>query len=134
MINHQLESLEDLIHSRKINIIKHLGPETTILMNPYLAEILFVNLIKNAIRHNITKGELIIELTDDHFLISNSGPALQTDPEMLFKRFHTSSSSPESLGLGLSIVQKICDMYGFKVGYSYQNGMHIMRVDLKGGI
>ena len=129
MINHQLESLEDLINSKKIKVIKRLDSNVTVLMNPYLAEILLVNLIKNALRHNVTGGELSLELSSSTFKIANSGPPLQIDPKMLFKRFHTSSSSPESLGLGLSIVQKICDMYSFKVGYSYQNGMHVMNVD-----
>ena len=129
MINNQLESLEDLILSKKIKIIQRLDNEVTITMNPYLAEIMLVNLIKNAIRHNITGGDLIIELTKHSLKIANSGPPLKMDPEMLFKRFQKSSSSPESLGLGLAIVQKICDMYGYKVGYSYQNEMHTMSVE-----
>jgi hypothetical protein len=55
------------------------------------------------------------------------------DAEMVFKRFYKSSSSPESLGLGLAIVQKICDVYGFKVEYSYSNEMHTMMVDFATG-
>ncbi|HZK93649.1 MAG TPA: HAMP domain-containing sensor histidine kinase [Prolixibacteraceae bacterium] len=129
MINHQLESLEDLILSKKINIIKRFDNDVTIQMNPYLAEILLINLIKNAVRHNIKGGELIIELTKHRFEISNSGPPLQIDPVMLFERFHKSSSSPESLGLGLAIVQKICTLYGFKIGYNYKNEMHVMHVE-----
>ncbi len=129
MINHQLESLEDLIHAKKIKVTKQMDNEITVPMNPYLAEILLVNLIKNALRHNITGGELKIELTKESLRIANSGPELQFHPEILFKRFHTSSTSPESLGLGLSIVEKICTMYGFKVSYSYQNSMHVMQVD-----
>jgi signal transduction histidine kinase len=110
-------------------VIKRLDTDVTIQMNPYLAEILLVNLIKNAIRHNVTGGELIIELSNERLGIANSGPPLQMDPEMLFKRFHKSSSHPESLGLGLSIVQKICALYGYKIGYSYENGTHIMHVE-----
>ncbi|MCX6229629.1 MAG: HAMP domain-containing sensor histidine kinase, partial [Bacteroidia bacterium] len=129
MINHQLESLEDLIHSKKIKITKLLDPEATISVNPYLAEILFVNLIKNAIRHNLTGGHLILELTSQSLKIANSGSSTPLDPEMLFKRFHTSSSSPESLGLGLSIVQKICTIYGFQISYRYEDELHVMQVD-----
>jgi signal transduction histidine kinase len=129
MIDFQLESLEDLIISKKISVIKRLENDGTIHMNPYLAEILLVNLIKNAVRHNISSGELIIELTKDKLTIANSGAPLQMDPELLFKRFHKASSSPESLGLGLAIVQKICTLYGFKIGYSYENRMHTIRVE-----
>ena len=133
MINHQLESLEDLILSKEIKITKRFDNDATIEMNPYLAEILLVNLIKNAIRHNITGGDLIVELTKHSFEIANSGPPLQMDPAMLFERFHKSSSAPESLGLGLAIVQKICTLYGFKIGYHYKDEMHIMRVDFAKG-
>jgi signal transduction histidine kinase len=129
MIDLQLENLEDLIHSKKIKVIKRLDDGVTIQMNPYLAEIMLVNLIKNAVRHNITGGELIIGLSKQRLEIANSGLPLKMDPEMLFKRFHKASSSPESLGLGLAIVQKICDMYNFKIGYSYQNDMHTMTVE-----
>jgi len=133
MINHQLESLEDLILSKKIKITKRFDNDVTIQMNPYLAEILLINLIKNAVRHNIKGGELILELTKHRFEIANSGQPLQIDPEMLFERFHKSSSSPESLGLGLAIVQKICNIYGFKIGYHYKDEMHIMRVEFSKG-
>ena len=133
MINHQIESLEDLILAKKIKVIRHMEDEATVVMNPYLADILLVNLIKNALRHNISGGELNIELTKEHLKIANSGPVLKVDPETMFKRFHTSSSSSESLGLGLSIVQKICTMYGFNVNYSYQNSLHVMQVDFNKG-
>lgn len=129
MIDLQLENLEDLIHSKKIKVIKRLTEDVTIHMNPYLAEILLVNLIKNAVRHNIIGGELIIELSKNRLQIANSGLSLKMDPGMLFKRFHKSSSSPESLGLGLAIVQKICNLYDFKIGYSYHNEMHTMTVE-----
>ena len=133
MINHQLESIEDLILSKKIKITRQFDSGVTIYMNPYLAEILFVNLIKNAIRHNIKGGDLIIEVSKNRLEIANSGPPLQMDQKLLFKRFHKSSSSPESLGLGLAIVHKICVLYGFKIGYSYQNETHIMHVDFAKG-
>ncbi len=129
IINLQLENLEELIHAKKIKLIKKLEEEFTINMNPYLAEILQINLIKNAVRHNIPGGELIIELTKSKLLIANSGPPLTLEPELLFKRFHKSSSTPESLGLGLAIVQKICEMYNFKISYTYQNDLHTMTVE-----
>lgn len=129
MIDIQLENLEDIIHAKKIHITKNLGPEVTISMNPYLAEILLINLIKNAVRHNISGGDLIIELTKAKLIIANSGLPLKTDPELLFKRFHKSSSAPESLGLGLSIVQKICEIYDFSISYAFQNELHTMTVE-----
>jgi len=97
-------------------------------MNPYLAEVLFSNLIKNAIRHNIAGGKLILELSGGGYSFQNSGPELKFNPEDLFKKIYKSSSSSESLGLGLAIVQKICEVYDFELQYRYQNQLHCMYV------
>jgi len=132
IFDYQLELLEDLIYSKNLEISTRYEQDVLINMNPYLAEVLLSNLIKNAIRHNIYGGKIIIELTKNYLLISNSGSELKSNPEDLFKRFYKSSSSKESLGLGLSIVQKICEVYDFKLNYSYQNELHSMRVEFTG--
>jgi len=129
IFDYQFDFLEDLILSKKLEISTNYEDNVQIKVNPYLAEVLFSNLIKNAIRHNIEGGKIIIELTGKQLMISNSGSALMTDPENLFKRFYKSSTSKESLGLGLSIVQKICEVYDFRLNYDYQNDLHRIRVD-----
>jgi signal transduction histidine kinase len=112
-------------------VVKHFDPNAVLLMNPYLADILFANLIKNAIRHNLPGGELIIRIETNSLTISNSGKELKIDKELLFGRFHKQSASPESLGLGLAIVQKICEVYGFTVDYRYEDGLHHFEVDYR---
>ena len=129
IIDHQLESLEDLIDARKIEIVRQYEDEVVLMMNPYLAEILFANLIKNAIRHNISGGKLIISLSNQLIKISNSGAELNIDQALLFERFHKQSSSPESLGLGLAIVRNICEVYGFNINYLYENELHHFGLD-----
>ena len=100
-------------------------------MNPYLAEIMLSNLIKNAIRHNVEGGKLLIDFNKEKIVISNTGSKNKIDKDILFKRFHKSSSSSDSLGLGLAIVLKICEVYGFSLEYDYKNEMHCMKVNLK---
>ena len=124
-----LEELDDLIRSKKIEVVKHIMPDVTLLMNPYLAEMLIVNLVKNAIRHNVKGGKLVLEVEETFLQVSNTGPELSVDKNQLFKRFYKSSSSPESLGLGLAIVQKICALYGFEVAYQFTENMHCLRVN-----
>ncbi len=131
ILNSLLEDLEDLIHSKKIEVIRNIASNVTLQMNPYLAEMLIVNLVKNAVRHNVKGGKLIIELEDSFLLISNTGPDLPVDKNLLFKRFYKSSSSPESLGLGLAIVRKICVLYHFEVGYQFNEGLHCLMVGFK---
>jgi signal transduction histidine kinase len=131
ILNSLLEDLEDLIHSKKIEVIRKIASYVTLQMNPYLAEMLIVNLVKNAVRHNVKGGKLIVELEDGFLQISNTGPDLPVDKNLLFKRFYKSSSSPESLGLGLAIVRKICVLYSFEVSYHFLEGLHCLRVSFK---
>ena len=128
IITNQIDQLEDIIESKKISVRNNVKSEFTVKMNPYLAEILFVNLIKNAIRHNVSKGEIIIEQGNNMIEISNSGPKKEMNSEDLFKRFHKSSKSSESLGLGLAIVKKICEVYNFNISYVYKD-MHVFRIE-----
>ncbi|MFH0867450.1 MAG: HAMP domain-containing sensor histidine kinase [Bacteroidota bacterium] len=131
LIDFQLGNLEDLILSKKINVIRNTKEPASVHMNPYLAEILFSNLVKNAIRHNREGGSMVIDYLKDQVEISNTGSKHKIDAETLFNRFQKSSSSAESLGLGLSIVKKICEVYGFKLDYVYKNDMHCIKVDFK---
>lgn len=124
-----LENLDDLIRSKKLVVVRNFAPDVTVQMNPYLAEMLIVNLVKNAVRHNVKGGQLVVEVGQTFFQISNNGPELPLDNNLLFKRFYKSSASPESLGLGLAIVQKICALYSFEVSYQFKENMHCLRVD-----
>jgi signal transduction histidine kinase len=129
ILTNLLDNLEDLIWSKKLEVVTNFVPNTTIQMNPYLAEMLVVNLVKNAVRHNVKGGKLEIEIGQAFFRVSNTGPEQPLDNNLLFQRFYKSSTSPESLGLGLSIVEKICALYGFRVSYQFIEKMHCLRVD-----
>ena len=99
-----------------------------IKMNAQLADILISNILSNAIRHNISGGKIKVELKDTSLLVCNSGNPPEVPAEKLFKRFQKSGSSGESVGLGLSIVKQICDSYNLNVHYTYNEGMHCMRI------
>ncbi|MCB0643834.1 MAG: HAMP domain-containing histidine kinase [Phaeodactylibacter sp.] len=93
-------------------------------MSKTLAEILLTNLIKNAIRHNLEDGYIRILLKDRLFQIENSGRPMEGDPKDLFKRFKRCSNTEESLGLGLSIVKRICTLYHLQIDYEVTGQNH----------
>jgi len=130
ILTNQINQLEDIIDSKNIKVINEVDADFSVNMNPYLAEILFVNLIKNAIRHNIKNGEIIIQNQNYIIKISNTGPKEELNSEDLFKRFHKSSNSTESLGLGLAIVKKICEVYSYAISYEY-HGKHSFSINFR---
>jgi len=119
LIKEKLSLFEDAIQDKNIKLELDLLDITHAYMNPYLAETLIINLIKNAIVHNEKGGVLRISLSNNSLSISNSGSPLSFNESDIFKRFTRSNENKKSLGIGLSIVQRICDLYTFNIAYSY---------------
>jgi signal transduction histidine kinase len=128
LITLQLNNYEELFSSKQISIKINSKEEIILAMNETLAQILISNLITNAIKHNIKNGSIEITLLENELIVANTGSALTNHPKTLFERFKKDKVNAESLGLGLSIVKKICERYNFKVNYIYENGLHIIKV------
>ncbi len=124
----RLSNYEELLQAKQIGLINKINPGVKLVLNETLADILITNLLSNAIKHNIEKGFIEIELNKSYLAISNPGATLITRPSTLFERFKKESSSNNSLGLGLSIVKKICDTYGFEIKYNYSKEIHTLIV------
>lgn len=123
-----LGNFKDLLFVQEIEVRKNKTGDFSTEMSHALAEILIANLIQNAIRHN--EGNFIdIEITSDFYKISNIGKALEMKPEKLFKRFKRDSKKEESLGLGLSIIQRICEVSGLKIRYEVSKNRHSFKIN-----
>jgi len=118
------EDFSDLIEFKKLNLILEKFASPVISMNVDLARILFSNIIKNAINHNINIGFITISIEINQVTISNSGKELSVSPETLFERFNKRTDNSHSTGLGLAIVKTICQLYGFHISYSYKESTH----------
>ena len=118
-----LNNFEEMIAFKK-NDLKTTLIDKILILDPILANILFANLIKNAIQHNKEEGFIFLSLDNEKFVIENSGDVLSEEPEKLFKRFHKNKYSSESMGLGLAINRKICELYGFTLEYKHHEGIH----------
>ncbi|MEI6434952.1 MAG: HAMP domain-containing sensor histidine kinase [Bacteroidota bacterium] len=129
IINIILDHFSDLIAHREIRLSTKFISPGILKMNHSLAETFFSNLISNAMKHNISQGFIEIAVDQNTFKISNSGQILKTNPAQLFERFRKSDSNQDSVGLGLSIVQRIASLYEFEISYLHHDGVHEMIVN-----
>lgn len=128
LVQSVLDDFQDQIEFKELEVSFVAGHELIVNMNGELARILVTNLIKNAIRHNVKRGRLDIQLTPASLQISNSGPDQSLNPDNVFRRFHKESDDHTSTGLGLAIVKSIADLSGFQVAYNYVSGIHLFAV------
>jgi signal transduction histidine kinase len=130
IVDKTLEHFQEMTDLKYIQVEREYTHPMILQMNRTLAESLFTNLVSNAIRHNHSNGLIKISIRSNVFTISNTGPELNMDPRKLFDRFRKSDSRPESVGLGLSIVQKICIFYQLSLHYKYHQGFHTLVISL----
>ena len=126
IIDKTLEHFQEMIELTGIRVSKHCINPMILHMNHSLAEILINNLISNGIRHNLPDGIIDITINTHILTIFNTGPVLNIDPQQLFGRFRKSDNRSESVGLGLSIVHKICTLYRWNIRYNYYQGLHTL--------
>ncbi len=128
IISVELENLQPMIEESELNIERKDNEPIKVIMNRSLAHTLVQNILKNAIRHNTEGGYINISIHANRLIIANSGLASEFEPEKLFGRFKKNSQHPHSLGIGLSIVKRICDISGISISYQQKGSEHIFEL------
>ncbi len=129
-INEVFEHAISNFHELTSVQIKSKGSSTiNITMDRSLASVLCNNLLSNAVKHNIANNPITVFFEENRVRVTNSGTKALNNPDHIFDRFYKESKKPDSTGLGLSIVKKICDYYGFVPSYRYEKNNHVFQVD-----
>jgi Signal transduction histidine kinase len=126
-----LDNYKEIMQLKKIKVEMDASDEALVEMNDVLAEVMISNLLSNAVRFNIDGGFIKCHIDIMFLIITNSGLAMITNPEDLFKRFHKNSDNPQSVGLGLSIVKEIAESYGMNITYTCINDVHEIKLQYR---
>jgi signal transduction histidine kinase len=129
-VRNKFRILEEMIQQKNITVTIQADEDVYMRMHGSLADLLFDNLIGNALKHNqentrlYGQGFISISIQRNQFTISNSGEPLRIPTEKLFDRFVKNNQSSDSLGLGLAIVKQICVSYNFTVQFFSEKNIH----------
>lgn len=93
---------------------------------------IFDNLISNAIKYSNLNETIFIELKDNYFLIKNRGKIKNL--KNLTKKFYRENKNEGGFGLGLYIVKKICDSYGFDLKINNKNEFVEIKIVFKNSL
>ena len=130
ILDETLNLFEDQIRIDELVIRKDIQGDLRFNMNENLAYILIKNIIKNAVIHNIEKGFIRIKQLENGkgIQIINSGINLDVSTDQLFERFQVGGGYADSIGLGLSIISRICEVSGINLSYTHNQGEHVVTI------
>ena len=136
LVKGALDSFEELIEMKALQLTAEVQENVWVALHPALADLLLMNLLGNAIRHNSPgiggEGWIVVELTREGLVIANCGREPQVPVEELFERFKKGNPGGDSIGIGLAIVRQICDLAGFSIEYQFRDGVHSLAVGFTG--
>ncbi|KUG11888.1 hypothetical protein BEI02_09140 [Elizabethkingia sp. HvH-WGS333] len=106
----------------------HIENEIEITANPILIDILIGNILSNAIRHSENGEKVLVRTSHQELVIGNYGNN-ELNKKDLFQRFKKQSENTNSIGLGLEMSKKICDLYHYDIQYQFINDMHLFSIN-----
>lgn len=128
LVSRFLFDFKELVELKEIKMFSEVSPDVQVTGNLVLLELLVTNLLNNAVRHNHSGGEIYVRLMTNKLEVKNTGEALKVDANDIFNRFKKGSDNPDSLGLGLSIVKRICTEHQFDIKYTRADEQHCFTV------
>ncbi|MBN2571964.1 MAG: HAMP domain-containing histidine kinase [Ignavibacteriales bacterium] len=128
LIENHITAVSELVELKEMEINATLSESHTLLIDPYLFDIVVKNLVRNAITYGSNKEPIEIKTTEKTFEISNYGEILNFSADKLFERFYHTDHEKGAIGLGLAIVKKICELNNLKISYAYSEGKHIFKI------
>jgi len=115
ILNASVKYHSELSDAKHIKISSQLQDKTFNII-PQRAELLFSNLISNAIKYSMPDTKITIELTNEYFSISDEGVGIKEEKlQEIFELYKRESNLAGGFGIGLNIVKQICDEYGIKI-------------------
>ena len=124
ILREQVAFLQELTDAKNLRLETALDCEITVIANRSLAEILVKNLLENAIRYSLPGDTVSIRTAPQLITFANPGKQAVEHPDRLFERFHKQGSQAGSIGLGLAMVQKICEVNNWEIKYAFWEGRH----------
>lgn len=122
-IKNLILSFSELTDLKNIRFEQQMVPDHVFYIDEYLLDIMLKNLINNAILYSEKDSIIHIKTTKTSFTISNPSSISKPLDQKIFDRFYNDNNSV-SLGLGLSLVKKICEINKLVIQYSFENNQN----------
>lgn len=103
------------IYRKGLDFEVNIAPSVTVVLNRQALHTALMNLLRNAVQYT-ESGFIRVDYNNRRLSISDSGIGIEPAYlPLLYERFFRGSTQGEGLGVGLAIVKRICDHYGWRI-------------------
>ena len=102
-----------LLDTKPVELVVEIDPDWRIAGDPAALQVLVANLISNAFRYT-ERGQIRIERAGGDLVISDTGVGIDDTLKAKVTEPAVKGETSTGLGLGLSIVERLCQRYGWR--------------------
>jgi signal transduction histidine kinase len=116
-----VEKHRHLVGERPIRLEVETIAKATLIVERPLLEIVIGNLIRNALFHT-KSGSVLLKVEAEKLTVTDTGVGMRPEElERAMERYYKGASSAGA-GVGLSLVKRICDRYGWRITLDSKEG------------
>lgn len=121
LIEQSVEKHQHLLGPRPVDVSVELLARPRVAADPNLLAIVIANLLRNSFTYT-ERGSVRIRLDAHTLSVADTGLGIPRDAlDKVFQRLYRGAHS-EGAGIGLSLVKKICDRYGWSIALDSEEG------------
>ncbi len=123
LIVERIEYFRVFCEIKNIELTCNLAPKSLLVAKDDFVRV-FDNLLQNSIKYTGEHGKIEVALTNEALCIKDNGIGIdESKKELILKRFERADGGYiQGLGIGLSLVKNICEMYSYKIEIESKKG------------
>lgn len=111
LLEQTIQYYKELLEAKNINVLTELQDANIVAVESRI-ELLFSNLLANAIKYSMPNTQITIKLKENFFSIEDQGIGIESQKiDEIFKLYERNSALAGGFGIGLNIVKKICNEF-----------------------
>jgi len=115
LVEESVRFFDEIVKSRG-NSIQYSLQNTIVYLDKNRIQKVINNLLSNALKYSFSKTPIEVILKDHTLCVINEGEGIdEEDQKAIFKRFERRNKNEGGFGIGLDIVQSVCDEYGIGI-------------------
>jgi signal transduction histidine kinase len=117
-----VEEHKYLLNHKPVSVKLDTSSNLSTTANPVLLYVVLANIVRNAFSYT-HRGVVFISIQGQQIIINDTGTGIQANQLMkMFGHKYSSNPSKDGHGIGLSLVWRICNRYGWEISVQSQEG------------